>query len=147
MCPSLNPFLSPPSLCVNPSVSNPLPVRLNETSMSVCPALYSVSSRGCLPLPLLSITLHSSFHPPFPAINHFRSPLVPPPVCPLLHSSLPSCLICLSSPLSTIRSSSSLTLCPLSYLLREGQCSILAALHPPGLGRKINKRPHVPKEF
>lgn len=139
------------SLCVNPPVSNPLPVRLTETSTFIYATLCLASSRGCLPLPLLSLIL--SIHPSilfFSSLNHFRPHSNPPwslhsSVLSFTHSyPLPSSVFHLlcppSGPPSRSHSVHSL------YLLR-GQCSVLAALHPPSLGGKINKRPHVPKEF
>lgn len=57
------------SLCVNPSVSNRLPIRLTETSTFICLTRYLISSRGCLPLslshkhsPSSTFTLPASFY-------------------------------------------------------------------------------------
>lgn len=112
-CSSLRSSLAS-SLFVKSSVSNPLPVRLTETSPFICPTLCLPSASGCLPLPLL---LSLSARPPFPFSHHLRRHSVP-----LLRSCLLlSLLICPSSP------SSSLALCPLSYLLGEGQYGVLAA--------------------
>lgn len=120
------------SLCVHPSVSNPHPVRLTETSAFICPTLCLASSTGCLPLPPLLSLFHCPFISPshISSLNHSLPPQsLHPYALGFTHSS-PT--ICLSSPWSSTRSTFSHT----RSCWERGQCNVLPVLHPPAWAEK-----------
>lgn len=75
---------------MNSFVSNLFPVRLVESSMSICPTLYWMSRRGCLSVPVCTHSLFvpavSVLHPLSPrsvfCFNHFSSICLPSPLSP-----------------------------------------------------------------
>lgn len=133
LCPSFLLRLLVPLDCVLSSISNPCPVRLTETSTLIYWTLSPNPVEGvCLSFHSSLYPLCSSFNYPVFLLLVLSSTSViscPPLICQSYPSSsmhILSCSLSLSLPSQSL----------LSFLLREGQCGVLAALQLPCLERK-----------